>query len=211
MASQERSVFYETENTYSTLNELTDDTEYVWLACHGLGHLGRFFIRHFKALDARKHFVVAPQAPSKFYQSDDFKYIGASWLTRENTKVETKNIMRYFDAIAEQEGLLNGKKLVVFGFSQGVSVSIRWLASRKISCVHLIVNAGKIPEEQQPENFKDGQPKKVTLVYGKQDEYLTEERIVAEREKAKVLFPDAVFKEVAHDGKHEVYLGVSNI
>jgi len=100
---------------------------------------------------------------------------------------------------------------VVFGFSQGVSVSIRWLASRKISCVHLIVNAGKIPEEQQPENFKDGQPKKVTLVYGKQDEYLTEERIVAEREKAKVLFPDAVFKEVAHDGKHEVYLGVSNI
>jgi len=109
MASQERSVFYETENTYSTLNELTDDTEYVWLACHGLGHLGRFFIRHFKALDARKHFVVAPQAPSKFYQSDDFKYIGASWLTRENTKVETKNIMRYFDAIAEQEGLLNGK------------------------------------------------------------------------------------------------------
>ena len=208
MASEEHSVFYETENTYSTLNKLTDETEYVWLACHGLGHLSRYFIRHFNTLDTPKNFIVAPQAPSKFYQKGGFKYIGASWLTRENTIVENENIMRYFDAIAEEEGLLSGKKLVVFGFSQGVSVSVRWLASRKISCEHLILNAGKIPEEQQPENFKDCQPGKVTLVYGKQDEYLDDERIDGERKKAKALFPDAVFKEIAHEGKHEVYLQV---
>jgi predicted esterase len=208
MASRERSVFYQTQNTYSTMNELTEDTEFVWLACHGLGYLSKYFIRHFRRLDAQKHFIVAPQAPSKYYQGDDFKYVGASWLTRENTTLENENIMRYFDAVAEQEHLLQGKKLVVFGFSQGVSVAVRWLASRKVSCEHLIVNAGKIPEEQVPANFKDCQPRKVTLVYGKNDEYLTDERVATERQKAKALFPDAEFTEVPHDGKHEVCLGI---
>jgi hypothetical protein len=48
----------------------------------------------------------------------------------------------------------------------------------------------------------------VTLVYGKNDEYLTDERVATERQKAKALFPDAEFTEVAHDGKHEVYIQI---
>src|SRR5699024_10632675 len=123
---RERAVSYQTTNSYSCLNEHTANTKNVWFCCHGIGFLSRYFSRYFTTLDKTDNFIIAPQAPSKYYQKSDFKYVGASWLTRENTANDTKNVLNYFDAIAEQEAVFTAERFVLLGFSQGVSVSLRW-------------------------------------------------------------------------------------
>src|SRR5699024_6603769 len=150
MASQEKQVSYKSTNTYSTKNTLTETTQNVWLCCHGLGYLSRYFIQYFNALEKSRNYIIAPQAPSKYYQKNDFKYVGASWLTKERTKPETENVLNYLDAVLEVEHIPPEKNFILFGFSQGVSVSMRWMASREIDPRLLVIYAGGIPEELSP-------------------------------------------------------------
>ena len=64
-----------------------------------------------------------------------------------------KNIINYFDAILENEKLNSKHNLIVLGYSQGVSVALRYLAKRKIQCDKLIIHSGGIPKELNPEDF----------------------------------------------------------
>lgn len=74
---QEKNTSYLHTNTYVTLNELTDETTHIWLVFHGMGYLSKYFIHYFNGLDPQKHYVISPQAPSKYYQDSSFKRIGA--------------------------------------------------------------------------------------------------------------------------------------
>ncbi len=208
MNSTEKDIFYTSTNSYSTLNAFTDNTKYTWFACHGMGYLSRYFIRYFKDLPSEEHYIIAPQAQSKYYQGEQFKHVGASWLTRENTSVETDNVMRYFDAVFEAEAINSHKKLIVFGYSQGVSVAMRYLAKRQLDCHHLILHSGGIPKELSATDFEHFTGK-VSLVYGTNDEYLNEARISYEIERANALFKNkvAVFP---FEGKHVVNVDFIN-
>lgn len=199
----EHKISYPTQKTYSTLNELTDKTENIWFVCHGLGYLSRYFVKYFSVLNPEKNYIVAPQAPSKYYQDQNFKRIGASWLTRENTQLEMQNIKAYFDTIYQKEiRPYADKKLIVLGYSQGVSVAMRWIAQSKINCDILLMHSGGIPVELKTENFK-GLNFKPYLIYGNSDPYITKDRAQQEIQKAKNLFGKA-FKIIAFEGKHEV-------
>lgn len=202
MANIEKELTYKTSNTYSTLNQLTSQTENIWFVCHGMGYLSRYFLKYFKGLDAEKNYVVAPQAPSKYYLDPKFKNVGASWLTKEHTVLETENIMKYFDAIFEEENILKDKKLIILGYSQGVSVAMRYMSKRKIQAEMLVIHSGGIPKELTPQDFSFFEGK-VKLVYGTDDAYLNKARIETETEKAKELFGNQ-FEIIAFKGKHEV-------
>jgi len=93
--STQKEAAYTSTNTYRTLNNLTEKTKNVWMVFHGMGYLSKYFINYFSELDADENYIIAPQAPSKYYQGKDFKHVGASWLTRENTMTETQNILNY--------------------------------------------------------------------------------------------------------------------
>ena len=203
MGASEKRVSYQNTNSYSSLNSLTENTKNVWFACHGLGYLSRYFIRYFDHLDEVENYIVSPQAPSKYYQGKDFRHVGANWLTRENTQEDTKNLLNYLDAVFENEGISGDKKLILFGYSQGVSVVTRWMASRKIEADALVVHSGGIPKELVPKDFEFLKETKVFLLYGTEDEYLTENRIAEETERAKSLFGKNL-KILPFEGKHEV-------
>ena len=102
MAS-EKSVSYTTRNSYSTLNIFSENTKNVWLVFHGMGYLSRYFIRYFSEINPSENFIIAPQAPSKYYQGTNFKHVGASWLTKEATEEETINVLSYIDEIWKTE------------------------------------------------------------------------------------------------------------
>lgn len=208
MNSTEKEIYYSVNNSYSTLNELTEATENIWFVCHGMGYLSRFFIKYFKELDPHKNYIVAPQAQSKYYLTPKFKHVGASWLTRENTSTEMTNVLRYYDAIFEKEQLLTDKNLIVVGYSQGVSVAMRYVAKRQIKCTHLVLHSGGIPNELTNDDFKFFKGK-TTLIYGTQDEYLTDERMKQEFSKATMLFPERL-DIVPFDGPHEVNVALIN-
>ncbi|GGH42350.1 esterase [Mangrovimonas yunxiaonensis] len=204
MNSTEKEISYTATNSYSTLNTLSNQTKNIWFVCHGMGYLSRYFLRYFSSLSPEENYVIAPQAQSKYYIAPKMKHVGASWLTKENTLKETENVMRYFDAIFNTEKITPDKNLMLLGYSQGVSVVMRYMAKRQLSCQRLIIHSGGIPKELTPKDFEYLNLKtKVNLVYGTQDEYLDHNRIEQEELKAKALFGDRLSLH-PFEGKHEV-------
>lgn len=199
--SVEKNITYSFTNTYSTLNELTPKTKYVWFVCHGLGYLSRYFIKYFSVLNSEEHYIIAPQASSKQYLNGKFKHVGASWLTKENTQADMENVHANLNAIWEAEQIPHDKKVIVMGFSQGVSVASRWLARKKNNCEVLVLYAGKMPREFKPEDFS--QIKNVKAFIGNNDKYINEDIITAEKEYLTSLFSNNIDFTV-FDGTHEV-------
>lgn len=208
MDYQEKEILYSSTNSYSTLNTLTKLTKNVWFVCHGMGYLSRYFLKYFKSLNPEENYIIAPQAPSKYYLKSNFKRVGSSWLTKENTEKDTENIMQYFDSIFENEMIPESKNLIVFGYSQGVSVAMRYVAKRQLVCYQLILHSGGIPKESIIEDF-DFLNAQVKFIYGSKDVYLNEERLQAEIKKAHQLFNNKI-EVIMFDGKHEVNIDTIN-
>ncbi|MBU2920252.1 esterase [Winogradskyella psychrotolerans] len=192
MNSQEKEISYTSTNSYSTLNTLTERTKTVWLVCHGMGYMSRYFLKYFKGLNAEDNYIIAPQAPSKFYIQPKM-HVGANWLTRDNTEAGMENIVNYIDAVLEVEKIPEGVHLIVFGYSQGVSVAMRYIAKRQLQCDQLVLHSGGIPKELTAKDYKYlSKDTKVKLIYGTKDEYLDEQRIQLESARATDLFGDKV-------------------
>ena len=202
--STQKEATYKTTNTYHTLNNFTEKTKYVWVVFHGMGYLSKYFINYFSELNADENYIIAHQAPSKYNQGKDFKHVGASWLTRENTQMETQNILNYIDEVYSKERVGKTTTLIVLGYSQGVSIATRWVASRKIQCNKLILHSGGIPNELEPEDFEFLSIKtEVIYLYGNKDQYITEARETEEKLKGSKLFQNRLKIEV-FEGVHEV-------
>ena len=208
MNSVEKEISYQSTNSYSTLNTLTSQTKNIWIVCHGMGYLSRYFLKYFKALNADENYIIAPQAQSKYYLKDQFTHVGASWLTRENTIAETVNILNYIDAVIENEQLPLHSNMIMLGYSQGVSIVMRYVASRKLQCNQLVLMSGGIPKEltQDDLNFYNGT---VKMIYGDKDEYLNNERLVYEQQRIKELFKENV-EIIPFDGNHMVNVELIN-
>ena len=204
MKPNQKEVTYRTTNSYATLNALTQTTKNVWFVCHGIGYLSRYFLKYFDELNSEENYIIAPQAPSKYYLGSSYKHVGSSWLTKENTVTETENVMRYFDAVLEAENVPNALNLIVLGYSQGVSVAMRYVAKRKLTCEQLVLIAGGIPKELRAEDLAFlKRETKVSLIYGNQDEYLTSAYLVDTKKRFNELFGnDAAV--ISFEGKHEM-------
>ena len=208
MNSEEKEISYTTTNSYSTLNSLKEHTKNVWFVCHGMSYLSRYFLKYFSELHPEENYIIAPQAQSKHYIPPKFKHVGASWLTKENTVKETENVMRNFDAIFEAERIPNDLNLIVFGYSQGVSVAMRYIAKRQLQCSQMVLHSGGIPKELTASDF-DFYKGKITLIYGTEDEYLNNERMEYETNRVHELFGnDVIIKPF--DGKHVVNVELVN-
>ncbi|WP_037320896.1 alpha/beta hydrolase [Salegentibacter sp. Hel_I_6] len=201
--STEKQLSYRISNTYSVLNDFTEKTKTVWLVCHGIGYLSRYFLRHFNHLDSKENYIIAPQAQSKYYLNNEYKHVGASWLTKERTEEEIENVLKYLDEVYKAENLKNAPKLIILGYSQGVSVATRWIAKRRIKCDELIMHSGKVPAELKTEDFQFLENTNFTFIYGTEDEYLKNGIIKVEEMRLKDLFPKN-FKIKTYKGGHEV-------
>lgn len=207
---EEKRVNYTTSNTYSTLNTFGNKTKNVWLVFHGMGYLSKYFSNYFKNLNAEENFIIVPQAPSKYYLGTKFRHVGANWLTRENTAEDTKNVLSYVDAVWEKEKPNTIPRFIVLGYSQGVSIAMRWLASRNIQCDELVLHSGGIPKELDAAHFEYLDSNcNVSYIYGDNDEYITEAKKTEE-----VLLGNAIFGErlsiEVFSGVHEVNVGFIN-
>jgi len=203
--TSEKRVSYSAQNTYSTFGEFSSKTKNVWLVFHGMGHLSRYFTRHFITLNPEENLVIAPQAPSKYYQGTEYKHIGASWLTKEDTLAETENVLNYVDAVWQKEAPAAELRLIVVGYSQGVSIATRWLSSRKIQCNHLVLHSGGIPIELKAIDFEYlPSETEISLLYGDKDPYINEVRVKEEKRKAEMLFGNRL-QVHQFKGVHEVF------
>lgn len=199
--SMEKEVSFKTNKTYSTLNTI-DKNQNIWFACHGIGQLSHYFLNNFLNIPKEKNYIIAPQAPSKYYHSTQTKRVGACWLTKENTQIEQHNIFRYFDEILNQEKPVIPN--IFMGFSQGVSVMLRYLVYKKLNVNDIVIMSGKIPEELKESDFNFLSKKtKVWLSYGLSDPLLNNKLLDVEINKSRQLFGKRL-NIIAFDGKHEI-------
>lgn len=199
--SMEKEVSFKTNKTYSTLNTI-DKNQNIWFACHGIGQLSHYFLNNFLNIPKEKNYIIAPQAPSKYYHSTQTKRVGACWLTKENTQIEQHNIFRYFDEILNQEKPVTPN--IFMGFSQGVSVMLRYLVYKKLNVNDIVIMSGKIPEELKESDFNFLSKKtKVWLSYGLSDPLLNNKLLDVEINKSRQLFGKRL-NIIAFDGKHEI-------
>jgi len=205
MAQQEKQVTYQTTNSYTTLNTFTNKTKNIWIVFHGIGYLSKYFLKYFDELPAAENYIIAPQAPSKYYLNNQYRHVGASWLTKENTTSETQNVLNYLDAVFSSENIPEHCKLVVFGYSQGVSIATRWVVKRKLKCNQLVLYAGGIPKEFIPKdfNFLIEKNTKITTLVGDKDEYINADILQTESKRIASLFSGKA-KQIIFEGKHEI-------
>lgn len=197
----EKVVQYISTNTYDTLNKYTSNTKNVWLVLHGIGYLGRFFLRHFQPLDSEENYIICPQAPSKYYKDQAYKRVGASWLTKENTVLETENVLNYIDSVIDAESIdFESVNFIVLGYSQGVSIATRWLANRKRVCNQLIMISGVFPKELNGANFQHIPNLKAIHTVGLKDELFDPINVKKQENRLEVYFP--AFKIINHNGGH---------
>jgi predicted esterase len=202
MNSTEKEIVYTISNSYTTLNSLTSITKNVIFACHGMGYLSRYFLKYFKGINSDDNYIIIPQAQSKYYIAPKMKHVGASWLTKENTLKEMENINSYFDSVLSNEKIEN-LNFIFLGYSQGVSVAMRYLAKRKIIVSKLILMSGGIPKELTPKDFKYLKNKAaIYYIYGDKDEYITEDFLNSEKKRFEDLFSNINYIEF--DGNHEI-------
>ncbi|SDS23270.1 alpha/beta hydrolase [Christiangramia echinicola] len=201
--SKEKSLSYTISNTYSTLNKNTDNTKTVWLVFHGIGYLSRYFLKYFKHLDPEENYIIAPQAQSKYYLNGEYRHVGASWLTKENTEAEIENMLNYLDAVFEAENLSEIQNLNILGYSQGVSVATRFVAKRQVQCKNLILLSGKVPQELSMKDFNFLNETEFSFIYGTEDEYLKSGIVKVEEKRLQELFPNNL-QIYSFEGGHEV-------
>ena len=199
--STEKEVSYTINNSYSTLNELTSKTKNVWFVCHGLGFLSRYFIQYFNELNPEENYIIAPQAQSKHYLKNQYKHVGATWLTKEKTQENIPNVLNYLDSVYQAEQIPRDLNVIILGFSQGVSVVTRWIAQSNIKCDILVLYAGKVPREFSEDDFKHIPT--IKLIVGDKDEYVTLGVLENEKEYSDELFEKRI-EYITFDGTHEM-------
>ena len=196
---------------YYTLGEISRGVAEVWFVCHGYGQLAGRFIRQFVALDDGTRLIVAPEALARFYlgevtgPSADRK-IGASWMTREDRLSEIDDYVRYLDALF-QEVLRRleprASRVTALGFSQGAATVSRWASLGKSRVDRLVLWGGEVPPDPDLATVADRlRAVRLTLVYGRQDEYFTSKVIAATE--ARLREQAIPYEVVVFDGGHEL-------
>lgn len=187
---------------YYTLGKLSDQTQYIWLVCHGYGQAADRFIQKFRKLDLSQHFIIAPEGLHRFYWGGTSGTVVASWMTKKDRLHEISEHTTFL-----QDILLNYRAdhhgLIICGFSQGVATVTRYMDRFKPAFDYLLLWAGSFPRDINSQQWHDYTGiEKTHLFYGNQDELLTPELL----EKEQKYFVDQGFSVVEHtfEGGHKV-------
>jgi predicted esterase len=208
---QQKEIQFNFSARYFTLGSITRQTKAIWFVLHGYGQLGEYFLKKFAALANRDIYLVAPEGLSRFYVEEVTKRaqggsnrVGASWMTRENRLMDIDNYLSCLHTIytAEIPGDFD-IPVTLLGFSQGAATASRWAIDSRDSFQRLILWAGIFPDDMNFERAHEAlASKKIQLIYGTQDPFLTDERLMQmEKLRQKLNVPAEV---ITFEGKHEI-------
>jgi predicted esterase len=201
MSTKHNIIVPKTANYYSLGDIKTAKT--IWFVLHGYGYLAEFFIKKFEPILNNETCVIAPEALSRFYLNGFYGRVGASWMTKHQRLEEIEDYTNYLQLLFEtilKENNGNYTKINIVGFSQGGATACRWLASKNVPCTNFILWASVFPDDL---DFNIVSTRtNTTLIYGRQDEFLTEERIALLRKQIKDSKIDC--NTITFDGKHDI-------
>lgn len=201
--SQHHSIEFRQQARYYTLGELSPNMPAIWLVCHGYGQLAPYFIKHFQVLAEAGHYVVAPEGLSRFYLQGTSGRVGASWMTKEERQTDIQNYIAYITAVYEKAIEQHKAPVNLLGFSQGVATISRWAMRSNKAFEQLVLWAGVFPPDLPLElSASTLKNRKVSIVYGQEDPYLSEQSMAEQLQ----VFEQLKIKPqvIPFSGKHEI-------
>lgn len=201
--SQQHHIQISQQARFFTLGELSANTRSIWLVCHGYGQLAPYFIRHFQALADAGHYIVAPEGLSRFYLQGTSGRVGASWMTKEDRQADITNYVAYITAIYEEVIQGHPAPLNLLGFSQGVATISRWAMLSGKPFQQLVLWAGIFPPDLPLDLSSSAlRNRKVSIVYGDEDPYLSEK--IIENQLQLISESGITPGVISFSGKHEI-------
>ncbi len=199
--------YIETTRTarYVTYGNLSSKTKYFWFGLHGSKMRCEQVGFKFKDFDPETHFVVAPEALSKFYEKGFGGDVVTTWMTSRDRLQEISDFSTYLSSLYHQyeKQLPANCTKTAFGFSQGGTTLFRWLHNSNIDIDILLAYSCWIPEDIDLTISKTVlSNKKLIYTYGKQDQFLTQERI--EKVNLVVKKNNLIMNVESYDGDHRI-------
>jgi predicted esterase len=206
----EHPISFSYQGRYYKDGEITSETKQVWFVLHGYGQLAQYFIKKFSVLTQRDICVIAPEGLSRFYMEQFHAgtarkndRVGATWMTRENRQSDINNYISFLNTVYDKE--LKGRSIpiTVLGFSQGSATASRWVMNNQVAFHRLILWAGMFPADMILDSGKDAlKEKRVDLVYGAHDPFITDERFA----EMNVLSEKLLVKvnKIVFEGEHDI-------
>ena len=197
---------------YYTLGTPSSQITDVWFVCHGYAQLALDFLKEFEVIEEPNRLIVAPEALSRFYVPAVTGFhgpeasIGATWMTREDRKVEIADYVAYLDHLYEEvfrQVPRDNVSVTVVGFSQGGATANRWLTHGKARADRLLMWGCLLASDsdlnQAATFFKDVE---LSIVYGKRDKF-ADTGMIADYEKQ--LQENSIpYKLTTFDGGHRM-------
>ena len=186
--SEARTITVPRTARYAISGDLSSETRDVWFVFHGYGQLAEDFVREFDHVARPDRVFIALEGLSRFYVNEGSGTVGASWMTKVAREDEITDYVNYLDAVhgeVMQRVAGDGAvRVCALGFSQGSATAYRW-SVRGAACVdHLIAWAGDVPPDLDLARMRDGDsPRRLTLVVGSRDSFLSERRLAADIER----------------------------
>jgi predicted esterase len=192
---------------YYQIGEANSSIKKVWMVFHGYAMLSEFFIKKFEILNDGETLIIAPEALNRFYITENFSRVGASWMTkleRENDIVENNQyIESLFQKVSKDIGHSNFQ-LNVLGFSQGSATACRWIFSANNKTNNFIVWAGDIPKDcLKDENRSKWNSLNTFLVFGTKDPLITTD--LSLKFQKRISEYKLNFDLVEYDGDHRIF------
>ncbi|MCC7133404.1 MAG: hypothetical protein IT352_12175 [Gemmatimonadales bacterium] len=155
--------------------------EEIWFALHGYSQLASNFLKWFEPAAKPGRLIVAPEALSRsYFEENQARRVGASWMTREDREAEIEDYIRYLDQLADEViGSLPPRvRLEVHGFSQGAATACRWAAFGRHPVNRLVLWGGTVPPDLDLErlrsSLRDGS---LVVAVGDKDQFVSNEAV----------------------------------
>ncbi|MCB9224706.1 MAG: alpha/beta fold hydrolase [Crocinitomicaceae bacterium] len=203
MTSSEGHIKFQKNGRYFTLGDPMGNKKLL-IALHGYGHLAEFFIRKFNKVDLNEYFVICPEGLHRYYHNGTSGKVGASWMTKEDRLHDIEDYISFLNAILEHfTSLYTFKSKTLLGFSQGGATASRWLAYSKHTFDKFILWATVFPPDMEKEYTIKFRDSKNYFVFGKSDEYYTQDNIKEHHEELEAL--KIPIEMITFDGNHNIH------
>lgn len=183
MAYQSNRILVPRTARYFTIGD-RDGADEVWFVLHGYSQLAGGFLRWFEPAARAGRLIVAPEALSRaYFEENQTRRVGASWMTREDRESEIEDYVRYLDLVADHVlGDIPARaRLEVHGFSQGAATASRWATFGRHPVSRLVLWGGTVPPDLDLERLRgalrDGS---LVIAVGDRDQFFTPEALRTE-------------------------------
>ena len=189
---------------YYSLGNVSPSCKKVFFVLHGYGQLASKMIYKFDQLSS-DYLFIAPEGFSRFYWNEKKGIVGASWMTKANRLNEIEDYSNFLQQLYDHfiAKLPQEVEINILGFSQGGATAVRWLENKRPLFHNLILWGAAFPEDLDYKSLKDYlTPKQLYVVHGRQDPYLSPEKI--DKHQDFCLDQGLDYEAIWFDGKHEI-------